>query len=68
MAVKLRCVDVAREFSRSSAWLKDLERKGVIPPAPRDHAGYRFYTPTDVEQIREIIDQRRARKLEPAGA
>lgn len=68
MAVRLRGVDVAREFSRSSAWLKDLERKGVIPPAPRDHAGYRFYTLADVDRIRSIIAQRRTRRVEDVPA
>lgn len=35
MAVRMRPVDVARAFRRSADWLRDLEGRGVIPPAPR---------------------------------
>jgi hypothetical protein len=34
-----------REFGRTGDWLRKLERSRVIPPAPRDFAGYRFYPP-----------------------
>lgn len=48
-----------REFGRSGDWLRKLERRGVIPPAPRDFSGYRIYPPEHVERIRQIITSRR---------
>jgi len=40
-----------REFNRSGDWLRRLERAGIIPPAPRDFAGYRVYTAEHVAEI-----------------
>jgi DNA-binding transcriptional MerR regulator len=57
--IRLRPVDVARQFYRSPDWLKKLELQGIIPPAPRDFANRRYYTPGDVEQIRTILERRR---------
>ena len=58
---KLRPIDVARQFDRSVAWLRTLERSGVIPPAQRDElSGARVYSPEDVEQIREAVLTRRS--------
>jgi DNA-binding transcriptional MerR regulator len=57
-SVRNRPVDVAREFQRSSDWLRNLERNGVIPVARRDIAGHRFYTDADVQRIREIVSTR----------
>jgi DNA-binding transcriptional MerR regulator len=56
---RLRPVDVARRFHRSTSWLTKLERAGIIPPAPRDWSGRRFYTADDVARIRERLEQRR---------
>jgi DNA-binding transcriptional MerR regulator len=56
-------VDVAREFDRSVAWLKWLEKVGVIPPAPRDELnGQRIYTEQDVAEIRRIVTGQRRQK------
>ncbi len=49
----------AKQFGRSANWIRDLEKRGIIPPAPRDFAGYRQYTPEDIEQIRKIVTGRR---------
>jgi DNA-binding transcriptional MerR regulator len=57
---RLRPVDVGREFNRSAAWVKLLERQGLIPPAPRDFSGRRFYTPQDLDIIREALQRRHA--------
>lgn len=46
---------VARMFNRSGDWLRGLERAGIIPPAPRDFAGYRVYPPEYLAEIRRII-------------
>ena len=58
--IRLRPVDVAREFDRSVAWLKGLEKAGIIPPPARDElSGERVYTERDVAEIRRIITARR---------
>ncbi len=67
MRTMLRPVDVARALGRSVSWLRTLERSGVIPAPERDPwNGRRVYPPEAVEQIREILSQRR-RVPEPAG-
>ncbi len=64
---RLRPVDVAREFGRSVAWLKGLEKAGVIPPAPRDELnGDRIYSPEDVQRIREAVLNRKRMAGAPA--
>lgn len=64
---RLRPVDVAREFGRSVAWLKALERNGVIPPAPRDELnGDRVYSPEDVQHIRQAVLNRKRMDEVPA--
>jgi DNA-binding transcriptional MerR regulator len=47
-----------REFGRTGDWLRRLERRGVIPPAPRDFSGYRVYPPEHLARIREILARR----------
>ncbi len=54
-----RSGEVARLFERTPNWLRDLEKRGIIPAAPRDFSGYRRYTPEDIEQIRKIVTGRR---------
>jgi DNA-binding transcriptional MerR regulator len=56
---RLRPVDVARRFHRTASWLTKLERAGIIPPAPRDWSGRRFYEPEHVEMIRSALARRR---------
>jgi DNA-binding transcriptional MerR regulator len=47
--------EAAAQVRRSPITLRRLEREGVVPPAPRDRAGRRFYTPEAVERIRLVI-------------
>ena len=56
----LRPIDVAAEFGRTSNWLRQLEKRGIVPPAARDFSGRRLYTPADVQRIRDILERRRA--------
>jgi len=56
---RLRPVDVARRFHRTASWLTKLERAGIIPPAPRDFNGRRFYEPQHIETIRTALECRR---------
>lgn len=48
----LRTTDVAGESGYSVQQVRDLERLGVIPPAPRAGNGYRAYTPLHVQALR----------------
>jgi DNA-binding transcriptional MerR regulator len=56
----LRPVDVAAAFGRSSNWLRQLEKRGVVPRAPRDFSGRRVYTSEDIAHIRQILERRYA--------
>ncbi|PLS84952.1 MAG: hypothetical protein CYG60_15195 [Actinobacteria bacterium] len=44
--------EAARELGLSAEWLRQGERRGALPKARRDRNGYRFYTPEDVERLR----------------
>ncbi|MET9345257.1 MerR family transcriptional regulator [Streptomyces termitum] len=48
----LRTADVARESGYSVQQVRDLERLGVLPPAPRAGNGYRAYGPVHVRALR----------------
>jgi DNA-binding transcriptional MerR regulator len=51
----MRIGDVASELEISTDWLRRLEKKGIIPPPPRDRNNYRRYTPELVFKIRSIL-------------
>ncbi len=44
--------EAARKLGLSAEWLRQGEKRGVLPPARRDRNGYRYYTPEDVERLR----------------
>lgn len=44
--------EAARELGLSADWLRQGEKRGALPPARRDRNGYRFYTPEDIERLR----------------
>lgn len=48
----LRTADVARESGYSLQQVRDLERLGVTPPAPRAENGYRAWTALHVRALR----------------
>ncbi len=54
----MRTGEAARQFNRTGAWLRGLERAGVIPPAQRDFSGYRVYCEADIARIREVLESR----------
>ena len=55
-----RAGQVAAQFNRTASWLRQLEARGIIPPAQRDKLnGARVYAPQDVERIREALLKRR---------
>ncbi len=44
--------EAARVLSLSAEWLRQGEKRGSLPPARRDRNGYRYYTPEDIECLR----------------
>ncbi len=61
--------EAAKELGVSVALIQKLERLGVIPPARRLNR-FRIYTAAEVEQLRQVIANRRARgtQAEPVAA
>lgn len=51
----MRITDVARRLGCSPDFLRDLEKSGRIPPAPRDMNGHRRFAPEDVERLRTVL-------------
>lgn len=66
--IRLRTGQVAAQFNRTAAWLRQLEIDGVIPPAERDELnGERVYTAEDVERIRQaLLNRKRMAEVVPA--
>ena len=44
--------EAARELSLSAEWLREGEKRGVLPLARRDRNGYLYYTQADIERLR----------------
>ena len=44
--------EAARELDLSAEWLRQGEKRGALPLARRDRNGYRYYTPEDIERLR----------------
>ncbi len=61
--------EAARQLGVSTSLIQKLERLGVIPPARRLNR-FRVYNEIEVEQLRQIIADRRARvsQAEPVAA
>ena len=53
--MQLRTGEVAKIVGRHPDTIRDYERRGVIPAARRDIAGWRVYSEEDVETIRRIL-------------
>jgi DNA-binding transcriptional MerR regulator len=53
--------EAAKELGVSVALIQKLERLGVIPPARRVNR-FRVYNETDLEHLRQVIADRRARQ------
>lgn len=51
----MRTGEVAKLVGRHPDTIRDYERRGVIPAARRDIAGWRTYSEADVEIIRAIL-------------
>lgn len=44
--------EAARRLGLSAAWLREGEKRGSLPKAPRDRNGYRYYTTEDLARLR----------------
>ena len=44
--------EAARELGLSAEWLRQGEKRGALPKAKRDRNGYRIYTESDLERLR----------------
>lgn len=44
--------ECARELGLSSEWLRQGKKRGSLPAARRDRNGHRYYTPEDLERLR----------------
>jgi len=44
--------EAARELSLSADWLRQGEKRGVLPLARRGRNGHRYYTAEDLELLR----------------
>ncbi len=50
----LRISEAAEELGVSPDWLRFGERLGSLPLARRTPAGWRYYTPEDIERLRRL--------------
>lgn len=51
--------DLAREVGIAPSAVRFYERKGVLPPAPRQDNGYREYSDDDLCRLRVVVSLRR---------
>lgn len=47
-----RISEAARQLGISAEWLRIGERRGFFPPARRDRNNHRYYTPDDINRLR----------------
>jgi len=58
--------EAARLLGVSADWLREAERRGLIPPAARDfYTEHRIYTTQDLDRLRAIGIGSRGRVREP---
>jgi DNA-binding transcriptional MerR regulator len=44
--------EAARKLGLSAEWLRQGKKRGLLPKTKRDRNGYRYYTDTDIERLR----------------
>jgi hypothetical protein len=52
---RLRLIDIARQIDRDKSSIIRWEDMKLIPKAPRDSRGWRYYSDKDVEQIINLV-------------
>ena len=58
--------ETARELGTSADWLREGEKRGLLPPARRNLNGHRFYTLTDIEVLKRMGVGQHPRRLKTA--
>ena len=48
----------AAQTGLSAKQIRDYEKQGLLPPAPRSEAGYRRFLPADLQRLRFIANAR----------
>lgn len=56
--------EAAARLGVSVGWMRLGEKTGALPFARRNAVGWRFYTPEDLEHLRELGVGERKRRLE----
>lgn len=51
----MRVIDVARRFGVGVSLIRNLERRGLVPVAPRDLNNHRRYTPELLDLIQKVL-------------
>ena len=51
----MRVAQAARDLNVSADWIRRMERRGVLPLAPRDRNGHRRYDVGLIAQIRTVL-------------
>ena len=55
IAGNYRLQDILREIDRNKTTVIRWEEQGLIPAAPRDSRGWRYYTREQVEEIIRLV-------------
>jgi len=58
--------EAAEALGVSKIWLRFGERLGSLPLARRTPAGWRYYTPEDIERLRRLGVGERKKRLQEA--
>jgi DNA-binding transcriptional MerR regulator len=59
--------EAARRLGLSADWLREGERRGLLPLARRHPNGHRFYTTADIELLECMGVGQRPHRLKSAG-
>jgi DNA-binding transcriptional MerR regulator len=58
--------EVARKLALSADWLREGERRGLLPPARRNINGHRVYTVADIDLLERMGVGQRPHRLKSA--
>ena len=58
--------EVARRLELSADWLREGERRGLLPPARRNPNGHRVYTAADIDLLERMGVGSRPHRLKSA--
>lgn len=61
MSEEFTITEAAKRLGVSNSWIRRLDLDGEIPPARR-LSRFRIYDAAEVEQLRELLDRRKANR------